>query len=118
MNGIKGLFDSKKAFFTLLFFVACCAGWLTGKMPTDQWAQFSLIALGGYFAAETTNAVLAPKKAGPKTTHEMEMEVQVTTDTANAEKALERLQAKAKGAADAIEAASAAAAAADPEVLT
>lgn len=116
MNGIKGLFDSKKAFFTLLFFVACCAGWLTGKMPTDQWAQFSLIALGGYFAAETTNAVLVPKKAGSQMTHEME--VQVTTDTANAEKALERLQAKAKGAADAIEAASAAAAAADPEVLT
>lgn len=103
MNGIKGLFDSKKAFFTLLFFVACCAGWLTGKMTTDQWAQFSLIALGGYFAAETTNAIAVGKaaaKAAPKSLGGYTVEVEA--DTSKAEAAMESLTAKAKEASEAV----------------
>lgn len=103
MKGITGLVDSKKAFFTLLFFLACTAGWLTNKMTTDQWAQFSLIALGGYFAAETTNAIAvgrAAAKAAPKSLGGYSVEVEA--DTTKAVAAMETLTAKAKEASAAV----------------
>lgn len=58
MKGITGIIDSKKAFFTLLFFAAATAGWFLDKMTTVQWGVFCTSMFGGYFAAETTNAIM------------------------------------------------------------
>ena len=60
MDGIKGIIGSKKAVFTLLFFIAITLFVLTDRMTMEQWMQASLLCLGGYFTAETVNAVAAP----------------------------------------------------------
>lgn len=61
MEAVKGLFDSKRAFFTFANYIVICVLMFMGKMSVAEWMIATGANTGMYLVAETVK----PSKPAP-----------------------------------------------------